>query len=60
MRKKSAREIRNGSSRAILLPAELEDPGDARGGWVSFFADESLVLPSDFEPPEDPPVQDDG
>jgi hypothetical protein len=28
------------------------------GDWKSFFADDSLVLPADFAPPEDPKPDD--
>lgn len=70
----TAKIFRNGRNQAIRIPVELSLPADTvtiekRGdalivrpaqplGWDRFFADESLVLPDDFEVGEDPPPQD--
>lgn len=72
----TARIFRNGRNQAVRIPAELsfdtdtvtiEKQGDAlllrprySGGWSRFFDDQSLVLPVDFQPGEDPPPQDRG
>jgi antitoxin VapB len=66
-----ARIFRNGRNQAVRIPVELslnadtvsiERQGDAlilrplpTGGWDRFFADESLVLPPEFETGDDPP-----
>lgn len=68
-----AKVFRNGRNQAVRIPVELsldtdmvtiEKQGDAlllrpsyEGGWDRFFADETLVLPEDFETGEDPPPQ---
>jgi antitoxin VapB len=68
-----ARIFRNGRNQAVRIPVELsldadtvsiERQGDAlvlrplpTGGWDRFFADESLVLPPEFETGDDPPPQ---
>lgn len=68
-----AKIFRNGRNQAVRIPVELsfdtdtvtiERQGDAlllrpiyEGGWERFFADETLVLPEDFETGEDPPPQ---
>jgi antitoxin VapB len=73
MRPVTAKIFRNGRNQAVRIPVELsfdadsvtiEKQGDAlvlrprhTGGWDRLFADESLVLPSDFEPGEDLPPQ---
>jgi antitoxin VapB len=69
-----ARIFRNGRNQAVRIPVELsldaetvtiERKGDAlilrplpSGGWDRFFADPSLVLPTELEPGDDPPPQD--
>lgn len=74
MKPVTAKIFRNGRNQAVRIPVELsfdtdsvtiEKQGDAlvlrprpTGGWDRFFADESLVLPADFEPGEDLPPQD--
>lgn len=76
MATQTARIFRNGRNQAIRIPVELSLDADSvtiekQGetlvvrpigprGWDRFFADESLVLPPDFEPGEDPPPQDRG
>ena len=73
MRPVTAKIFRNGRNQAVRIPVELsldtdtvtiEKQGDAlvlrpryTGGWDRFFAEESLVLPADFEPAEDLPPQ---
>ena len=67
-----AKIFRNGRNQAIRIPVELsfdadtvtlEKRGDVlivrpvRAGWDAFFADESLVLPEDFNTGDDPPPQ---
>ena len=67
-----AKVFRNGRNQAIRIPVEmsfdtdtvtLERHGSAlivrpyKGGWEAFFADESLVLPEDFDTGEDPAPQ---
>ncbi len=68
-----AKVFRNGRNQAIRIPVEmsfdtdtvtLEKQGNAlivrpvyQGGWKAFFADESLVLPDDFDTGEDPAPQ---
>jgi antitoxin VapB len=68
-----ARIFRNGRNQAVRIPVELsldtetvtiERQGDAlilrplaSGGWDRFFGDESLVLPPEFEPGDDPAPQ---
>jgi antitoxin VapB len=68
-----ARIFRNGRNQAVRIPVELsldadtvsiEQQGDAlvlrplpTGGWDRFFADESLVLPPEFETGDDPSPQ---
>jgi len=68
-----ARIFRNGRNQAVRIPVELsldaetvtiERQGDAlilrplaSGGWDRFFADPSLVLPSELELEDDPPPQ---
>lgn len=68
-----ARIFRNGRNQAVRIPVELsldtetvtiERQGDAlilrplaSGGWDRFFADESLVLPPEFETGDDPVPQ---
>ena len=68
-----AKIFRNGRNQAIRIPVELsfdtdsvtiEKRGDAlivrphyEGGWARFFADDSLVLPDDFETGDDSPPQ---
>ena len=67
-----AKVFRNGRNQAIRIPVEmsfdtdtvtLERQGDSlivrpyEGGWEAFFADESLVLPEDFDTGEDPAPQ---
>lgn len=70
----TAKVFRNGRNQAIRIPVEfrlptetvtIEKRGDALivrptqpPGWDRFFADESLVLPDDFELGEDPAPQD--
>lgn len=74
MARQTARIFRNGRNQAIRIPVELSLDADAvtiekhgeglvvrpigSRGWDRFFADESLVLPADFEPGEDLPPQD--
>lgn len=69
----TAKIFRNGRNQAIRIPVELsfdtdtvvvEKRGDALvvrpyygGGWDRFFADDSLVLPADFDTGQDPPPQ---
>jgi virulence-associated protein VagC len=68
-----AKVFRNGRNQAIRIPVDLsfdtdtvtlEKRGDILivrpaydGGWNDFFADESLVLPEDFDTGEDPAPQ---
>ena len=68
-----ARIFRNGRNQAVRIPVEMsldaetvtiERQGDAlvlrpvpAGGWDRFFDDPSLVLPADFEIPDDPVPQ---
>jgi len=68
-----AKVFRNGRNQAIRIPVHLsfdtdtvsiEKHGDTLiirpaydAGWEAFFADESLVLPEDFETGEDPTPQ---
>lgn len=68
-----ARIFRNGRNQAVRIPVELsldadvvsiERQGDSlvlrplpAAGWDRFFADESLVLPADFETGDDLPPQ---
>jgi antitoxin VapB len=68
-----AKIFRNGRNQAVRIPVELsleadavsiERQGDAlilrplpSGGWDRFFADDSLVLPPEFEPGDDLPPQ---
>ena len=70
----TAKVFRNGRNQAIRIPVELsfdsdtvtiEKQGDALivrpvqpQGWERFFGDPSMVLPEDFELPEDPSPQD--
>ena len=72
MRPVTAKIFRNGRNQAVRIPVELsldtdtvtiEKQGEAlvlrprhTGGWDRFFADESLILPSDFEPAEELPL----
>jgi antitoxin VapB len=67
----TARIFRNGRNQAVRIPVELsldadevsiERRGDAlilrplpRAGWDRFFADPTLILPDDFEVPDDLP-----
>ena len=69
----TARIFRNGRNQAVRIPVEMsldadtvtiERQGDAlilrplpSTGWDRFFADESLVLPPEFEPGDDPSPQ---
>jgi antitoxin VapB len=69
----TAKVFRNGRNQAVRIPVELsfdtdtvtiEKQGEAlvlrpryQDGWDRFFADASLVLPADFELPEDPSPQ---
>ena len=64
-----AKVFRNGRNQAIRIPIELSFDTDTvtlekqvdaiivrpvyKGGWKAFFADESLVLPADFDTGED-------
>ena len=68
-----AKVFRNGRNQAIRIPVDLsfdtdtvilEKRGDTlivrpayAAGWDDFFADESLVLPEDFNTGEDPTPQ---
>ncbi len=68
-----AKVFKNGRNQAIRIPVDLsfdtdtvtlEKRGDALivrpaydAGWDDFFADESLVLPEDFDTGEDPTPQ---
>lgn len=36
--------------------ASTSTPAAIPQGWEQFLSDASLVLPEDFQPPEDPPV----
>jgi antitoxin VapB len=70
----TAKIFRNGRNQAVRIPVALrfdtdtvtlEKRGEAlivrpkvRGGWDQFFADESAVLPEDFDTGEDPPPGD--
>ena len=70
----TAKVFRNGRNQAIRIPVELSFDSDTvtierHGealivrpvhpmGWERFLADDSLVLPDDFELGEDPPPQD--
>lgn len=70
----TAKIFTNGRNQAVRIPKELsfdtdtvaiEQQGDAlllrpvyAGGWDRFFADETLVVPSDFDTGEDPPPGD--
>ncbi len=72
MREVTAKIFRNGRNQAIRIPVEFSFDTDAvtiekRGdelivrpkreaGWEQFFADESLVLPEDFDTGEDLPL----
>ncbi len=69
----TAKVFRNGRNQAIRIPVELsfdtdtvtlEKRGDVliirpvrQSGWESFFEDESLVLPQDFDTGDDPSPQ---
>ena len=69
----TAKVFRNGRNQAIRIPVELsfetdtvtlEKRGDVLiirpvhpSGWESFFEDESLVLPQDFDTGDDPSQQ---
>lgn len=73
MTKIVAKIFRNGRNQAVRIPVDLsfdvdtvtiEKRGDAlilrpepRAGWEHFFADETLVMPEDFDTGEDPPPQ---
>ncbi len=67
-----AKIFHNGRHQVIRIPDELsfdtdtvtiEKRGDVlivrpvKSGWDAFFADESLLLPEDFNTGEDPPPQ---
>ena len=68
-----AKVFRNGRNQAIRIPVELsfdtdtvtlEKQGNAlivrpvyKGGWEAFFADESMMLPDDFDTGEEPRPQ---
>lgn len=68
-----AKIFRNGRNQAVRIPVEMALDGDAvsiekqgealilrpipKGGWDRFFADESLVLPPEFDTGDDPPPQ---
>ena len=70
----TAKVFRNGRNQAIRIPVEfsfdtdtvvIEKLGDTlvvrpkpEAGWDRFFADESLVLPEDFDTGEDAPPPD--
>ena len=68
-----AKIFRNGANQAIRIPIELSFDTDtviieriagglllrpkSKGGWAEFFADPEMVLPDNFEIPEDLPIQ---
>lgn len=70
----TAKIFRNGRNQAVRIPVEfsfdtntvtIEKRGEALIlkphrdlSWDEFFDDESMVLPEDFELPQDPPPQD--
>jgi virulence-associated protein VagC len=65
--------FRNGANQAVHIPVELSFDTDTviiervadgillrpkrSGGWQEFFADPDLVLPEEFEVPDDLPLQ---
>jgi virulence-associated protein VagC len=68
-----AKIFRNGANQAVRIPVELSFDTDTvivepvtdgillrpkrRGGWQTFFDNSELVLPEEFETPEDLPLQ---
>ena len=68
-----AKIFRNGTNQAVRIPVELSFDTDVviiervpgglllrpkpKDGWAQFFADPDMVLPDNFEIPEDLPVQ---